>query len=260
VGTWGPGIFSDDTACDVRAGWRDLIGDGLSAEEATERILAPYSAELLDREFGDVVFVALAVTQWKSGRLLDAVRDEAVAAIDSGRDLHRWADNRDLARRRAQALAKARAMIVSPQPAPVRIARRERSSTLLEPGDVVLYTHDAGKDFVLWVVANKTDMGGTYSHVELVDADAAKVAKRPQRVSRAPGRALHRPTPGAAVAGFLLLGCQRLPADRAHVVGRVERASRRPRAAMTPAFVNPPARQKRIASASLDRRLDPYIA
>jgi len=34
VGIWGPGIFSDDLAADVREEFRDLIGEGLTAEEA----------------------------------------------------------------------------------------------------------------------------------------------------------------------------------------------------------------------------------
>jgi hypothetical protein len=42
VGTWGPGIFSDDLAADVREDFRDLISQGLTPEEATERLKRDY--------------------------------------------------------------------------------------------------------------------------------------------------------------------------------------------------------------------------
>lgn len=37
LGVWGPGIFSDDLACDLRDEYRELVADGLSGEEATDR-------------------------------------------------------------------------------------------------------------------------------------------------------------------------------------------------------------------------------
>lgn len=100
MGAWGPGIFSDDTACDVRDEFRDLIGDGVSPEDATGQLLAQYTEGSEDPDENAVVIIALAVTQWKIGRLLDEVRDQAIAAVDAGADLGRWEGSPHLQRRR----------------------------------------------------------------------------------------------------------------------------------------------------------------
>ncbi len=258
MGAWGPGIFSDDLACDVRDEFRDLIGDGLTSEEAAERIFSAYPSLADDPDEGAVVLVALAVTEWKIGRLLDAVRDQAVEVIDKGADLHRWIDNTGLLQRREQALARAKAQLLSPQPSPVRIRKPQRSSTPFVAGDVVLYIHDSGTSFVFWVVGNKTDKGGTYSYVELLDIEPSKVIARPKRVTKAPKMVAH--LRGEDPTEYMLLGCQRMPEDRFRILGRVERPVGRPRPrTIAMAFVNPPPRQTRIAKASLDRRLDSYL-
>lgn len=149
IGAWGPGLFSDDLACDVRGEFRDLIGEGLTVEEATRRILASYPSPEDDPDNGSVVLIALAVTQWKTGRLLDLIRDQAVAVIDAGADLDRW--DEDTAESRRRALARAREQLLSPQRAPVRIARQRKMTTPSEAGDVLLYAHDSGRQVVFWV-------------------------------------------------------------------------------------------------------------
>ena len=42
MGVWGPALFSDDTACDVRSSYRELIEDGLEDDEAQRRVLTEY--------------------------------------------------------------------------------------------------------------------------------------------------------------------------------------------------------------------------
>ena len=38
MGAWGPAIFSNDTSTDVRGDLEDLLGEGLTAQEATDRL------------------------------------------------------------------------------------------------------------------------------------------------------------------------------------------------------------------------------
>ena len=38
MGIAGPGIFDDDSACDVRYVWREALMDGLDSEAATARV------------------------------------------------------------------------------------------------------------------------------------------------------------------------------------------------------------------------------
>ncbi|SCG52127.1 DUF4259 domain-containing protein [Micromonospora inositola] len=47
MGAWGPGLFSDDTACDVRDEYRDMLEDGVDDDKATQRMLDSY-ADVLD--------------------------------------------------------------------------------------------------------------------------------------------------------------------------------------------------------------------
>ncbi|ACZ90620.1 hypothetical protein [Streptosporangium roseum] len=39
MSAWGVALFSDDTACDVRDTYRELIEDGVDDEEAARRVL-----------------------------------------------------------------------------------------------------------------------------------------------------------------------------------------------------------------------------
>src|SRR3954469_16704141 len=43
MGTWSTSIFGDDTASDIRADFREMIGDGLTPEAATQRLLADHA-------------------------------------------------------------------------------------------------------------------------------------------------------------------------------------------------------------------------
>ena len=80
MGTWGTGIFSDDNAADLRDDYRDFIGDGLSSPEATDRLLAEWGSSLSrEPEYAATFWLALAVTQWKCGRLEDRVKAKALA-------------------------------------------------------------------------------------------------------------------------------------------------------------------------------------
>lgn len=56
MGAWGTAIFSDDTASDVRDEFRDLIGEGLSTEQATDKLLREYAPSLDDPDDGPPFF------------------------------------------------------------------------------------------------------------------------------------------------------------------------------------------------------------
>ncbi len=170
MGTWGTSLFSDDTASDVRGDFRDYLGDGKSTEEATQLILKDYEGYVDDPDDGPVFWLALASTQWKLGRLLDWVRDRAIQVIDAGADLEQWAaDNpKDLPKRKA-VLEKLRAELLSPQPAPKKVAKRYRDTTPFEVGDVISYRTRAGKFVLFRVIGHHEDKGGRSPVAELLD-------------------------------------------------------------------------------------------
>jgi hypothetical protein len=116
MGTWGTGIFSDDNAADLREDYRDLIGDGLSSPEATDRLLAEWGSSISrEPEYAATFWLALAVTQWKCGRLEDRVKAKALAAIDDGSALRPWLAGK-FERKRKSVLDAVRQQIESPQP------------------------------------------------------------------------------------------------------------------------------------------------
>lgn len=232
MGVWGMAIFSDDVAADVRAEWTDHLGDGLTPEEATERILAAYGDALEDPEDGPVIRLALAVSQWKTGRLQPAVRDAALAVIMSGADLLRWSRPADR-RAREAVLAKTREMLESPPPPAKRILRRVRSETPFVVGDVFSYLHSSGNSFAFWVTKNWGDRGGMYSDVELLDfvgpnvPDIDTLVLLPARLrhwSPKPDGSVNPPEP----AGFVLIHAARLPPARYQVLGNRTRPRDRP--------------------------------
>ena len=167
MGTWGPGIFSDDLAADVREDFRDLIGEGLTAEEATQRLKSEYVAELEPDE-GEEFLLALAATQWKTGHVVPSIIDEALAALDSGAGMERWEEASPRERKaRRRALDKLAQQLRTPPRPPVRIPRRKLEDTTLELGDVVAVRRGDGRIFFA-VVDFHLDKGGRAAIVKLL--------------------------------------------------------------------------------------------
>jgi len=139
MGSWGPALFSDDLACDVRDLYREMIEDGVADEDATRQVVERFAEITDDPDEGPVFWLALAATQSKVGRLTPELRDRALAIIDEGRGLHLWEDDAKLLQRRKAALAKVRDQLAGPQPARRKLRPPARHVTDLEPGDVLGY-------------------------------------------------------------------------------------------------------------------------
>jgi hypothetical protein len=169
MGTWGTAIFSDDTACDVRDEWRDLVGDGNSGTEATDRLLSQWKGPLSDPYEAPVFWLALAATQWKCGRLEDRVKTKAIAVIDNGGDLARWGDNAKDRKRRERVLLKLRAQLLSPQPPQRRIPKRFRDTCDWKEGELIAYHLRSGLLTLFRVIGHHTDKGGTMPVCELLE-------------------------------------------------------------------------------------------
>jgi hypothetical protein len=122
MGTWGPGIFSNDTACDVRVAYRMALEEELDDEAAQQLVLDQF-ADYLDGEVltdGPLVWLALAKTQWQLGRLDQQVKAQALAVIDQGRELASW-EGSDLYGYRRAVLGRLRQQLTTPQPPRKRI-------------------------------------------------------------------------------------------------------------------------------------------
>ena len=116
MGVFGTGIFADDDALDVRSDYKFFLADAQSDQLASDTIAREYGASLEDPSTTTSFWIALALTQWKIGRLEDRIKAVALRIIDEDLDLRKWDGSPDR-RKRANALAEARRKIVSPQPA-----------------------------------------------------------------------------------------------------------------------------------------------
>jgi hypothetical protein len=169
MGVWGTGIFQDDTASDVRDEYKDLLGNGMTGVQATRRILESYSSSLADPDESGVVWLALAATQWKVGRLEPQTLERALEVIDSGADLKRWAaGTKDFSKRKV-ALEKLREQITSPQPPERKIARRVLCECDWRKGELVAFKLRSGTSLILRVIDHHTDRGGKYPICEILD-------------------------------------------------------------------------------------------
>ena len=128
MGAWGTSIFSDDNAADLREDYRDLIGNGLSGSEATDRLIEEWQPDGNDGYFVATFWLALALTQWKCGRLEERVKARALAAILDGSAIEPWREGKTEKKRRA-VLDKVQAQLQSPQPALTKIKRVLRLRT-----------------------------------------------------------------------------------------------------------------------------------
>ena len=184
MGAWGTAIFADDTASDVRDEWREAVLDGLSPQEATDRLLESFDEYLENSDSEKLVWLALAAAQMETGRLLPQVRDRALAIIDAGGDVDRWREDGDasLARQRARVLDRLAAKLRGPQPKPKRLRRPKAWSVALEVGDVVrVRPQREGEHDALVVVVGHGDglaAGELYPIVAPLDWDGGELPER----------------------------------------------------------------------------------
>ncbi|MBI2840595.1 MAG: hypothetical protein HYX75_19950 [Acidobacteria bacterium] len=168
MGTWGVALFSDDLAADLRGEFRDLIGEGLSAPAAVDKLLTEYASSVADPDDAPVFWLALAAVQWKLGRLEERTVQSAIRVIDSGEDLERWHDPKDR-KRREIVLRKLRAQLLSPPPSAKRVPRKIKSACEWGVGEVVGFRLSSHRWVLMRVIGHHSDYGGRYAVCELLD-------------------------------------------------------------------------------------------
>lgn len=188
MGAWGPALFSDDVACDVRDGYRALIEDGIEDDEATRQLLSSYADAFGDPDDGPVVWLALAVTQSKIGRLDPAVAQRALAIISTDEGISRWREQGAKAEaKRRVVLAKARDQITGPQPARRELRPPWRHVTSLQPGDVLAYRTKGGRYLLLRVARIEASRVSIAPILVLIDYALSKLP-RMAKINKTPDR------------------------------------------------------------------------
>ncbi|MFO0962639.1 MAG: hypothetical protein U0625_06990 [Phycisphaerales bacterium] len=179
MGTWGTALYSDDFASDIRDEFRDLVGEGVSAEDAIGRLVTEYSSVLSDSSEESVFWLALADTAWRLGRPVERATTEALRIIHAGSDLSRWDEER-LRRKRIKVLEELALRLQSAPPPIKRVARRFIHNNSWDVGEVVGYRLASGAWTLLRVIGHHVDMGGRFAVCELLDWTGPNLDAAPQ--------------------------------------------------------------------------------
>lgn len=221
MGTWGVGVFSDDTAADVRDEYRDCLAQGMDGAAATDKVLALFGNWQDDMDDGPPFWLSLAATQFRYGTLEDRVRDRAIEIIDAGTDLARFAATPKLVRARERVLKKLRAQLIGPQRRPVKVRPEVPSECDWEPGEVVGYKHDSGEWIPLHVQGIGEMRRSRYPIVCVLDTTFEQIREANRhtpvrRVFHLSARELERTRWGPAPDCFVIFGIKKrdLTSDR----------------------------------------------
>ncbi len=87
MGTWGAGLYQDDTACDVRDSYIQYLKEGLSDAAAAAKVLSDQKSRLRNTQVATNVYLALAETQWQYGRLDPSIKKRALALLKRSADV-----------------------------------------------------------------------------------------------------------------------------------------------------------------------------
>lgn len=143
MGAWGEKIYQDDIACDIKEEYLDLLREGASNEEATEKLLSSNKEFINDVDDGPIFWFALADTQWNYGKLLPHVKKEAIKAIDNESDLDRWKENDKLYSKRKKVLEQLKEKLNSEPPKEKKVKKHDNSYKCeWKIGDVFAYKLD----------------------------------------------------------------------------------------------------------------------
>ena len=165
MGTWGPKLYQDDLAEDIRDYYKEQLRKGKKGIDITQELLIQYQIEMSDSEEASVFWFALADTQWNLGRLEDKVKEAALKCILSGDDLERWRiENPKMVKAREQTIEELRQKLLTPQPSEKKVAQYKIYRCEWKFGDVFAYRLESD-------LAKERGLYGRYFLIQKIDED-----------------------------------------------------------------------------------------
>ena len=145
MGAWGSGLYANDTACDIRDIYMQCLQDGMDDLQAYEKTIAECADYLSDDVDAPLVWYALAETQWKMGRLMPEVKENALKWIDKNGGIDPWLETVNKGMGWMKTLGHLRDKLLSPMPKRKRIQKhKEPNENLWNLFDLYAYElHDA---------------------------------------------------------------------------------------------------------------------
>lgn len=146
MSAWGPGLYQDDVANDVKLIYRERLREDNNGDAAFQAVFWQLGRLTDEPDDGPIFWFALADTMWRCGRLTDEVREKALFHLDNGTDLARWQrENPPLAPKREAVLNELRKRLLSPQKPPTKQRTPRLYTCPWQIGDVYAYPLDSGE-------------------------------------------------------------------------------------------------------------------
>ena len=158
MGIWGAGIYSNDTAQDVKDFCSEVF-PFVSVEEGNRIALDTFKDILsLGEEHEDYAsfWYALADWQWKHGVLSEQFRLSTIDLLRKNTGIAHWKESgtRDTVKKRLNAMEKLRCQLESPMPT-IRVPRGKLSVPKHKYGDIVVFrtcTKEQDPDEFFWYI------------------------------------------------------------------------------------------------------------
>lgn len=140
MGAWGTGLYQDDVAEDIKTDYINFLKEGKTNQEAYDKLIEDNQMIINDFEDGPVFWFALADTQWKLGRLMPYVKEQALKHLDEGTDLLKWEEwGNPFLKRRIKVLDELKNRLVSAMPAEKKVPLFKYYKCNWNIGDVYAY-------------------------------------------------------------------------------------------------------------------------
>ena len=140
MASWGPKLYQDDVAEDVRDYFKDQLKRGKKGSDITKELITEYTDIIESYDESENFWLALAETQWSLGRLEDNVKEKALYYIREGRSLKLWnEENRKKAKIREKVLEELKNKLLSEQPEEKHISQYKLYQCEWKLGDVYAY-------------------------------------------------------------------------------------------------------------------------
>ncbi len=142
MGTWGTGIYSNDTAEDVRELCQEVF-PFVSVEEGNRIVFLEFeetiNSRLIDDDYASFWY-ALADWQWKHGILSDEIRLKAIELLSAHTGIEDWKESASLAdvRKRLGVMEQLKNRLDTPMPEP-KLPKGRLEKPKHKPGDVIVF-------------------------------------------------------------------------------------------------------------------------
>ena len=90
MGTWGPKLYEDDLAEDIKDEYERLIEEGKTNEETIKYICKAYKEEIEDEDERPIFWMVLADILCRKKRLTKFAKEKALEEIEVGKNLEKW--------------------------------------------------------------------------------------------------------------------------------------------------------------------------